>query len=98
MAQPAPARPKINTKSTQARNVPGETRESARGWTVIELDSGIPVYPPQEAEGRWRAVWTENGRRRYCEAVTEAKLATKLAKVTERLEADASAWNGPALT
>jgi hypothetical protein len=56
---------------------------------VIELDSGITVYPPQEAEGRWRAVWTENGRRRYCEAVTEAKLATKLAKVAERLEADA---------
>lgn len=105
MAQPAPARPKINTKSTQARNVPGsgrpgrrargsarvrgEARESARGRTVIELEAGITVYPPQEAGGRWRAVWTEDGRRRYCEAITEEKLAAKLAKVTERLEADA---------
>jgi hypothetical protein len=56
---------------------------------VIELSVGITAYPPQEAGGRWRAVWTEDGRRRYCEAVTEEKLAAKLAKVTERLEADA---------
>ena len=69
--------------------VRGEARESARGRTVIELEgAGITVYPPQEAGVRWRAVWTEDGRRRYCEAVTEEKLATKLAKVTERLEAD----------
>lgn len=67
----------------------GEARESARGGIVIELDAGITVYPPPEAGGRWRAVWTEDGRRRYCEAVTEEKLAAKLAKVTERLEADA---------
>jgi hypothetical protein len=105
MAQPASARPKINTESTRARNVPGsgrpgrrargsvrvrgEARESARGRTVIELDAGITVYPAQGAGGRWRAVWTEDGRRRYCEAVTEEKLATKLAKITERLEVDA---------
>jgi integrase len=56
---------------------------------VIELEVGITVYPPAETGGRWRAVWTEDGRRRYCEAVTEEKLAAKLAKVTERLEADA---------
>jgi hypothetical protein len=72
MAQLAPARPKINTESTQARNVPGsgrpgrrvrgsarvrgEARESARGRAVIELGAGITEYPPQEAEGRWRAV------------------------------------------
>jgi integrase len=56
---------------------------------VIELDAGITVYPPQENGGRWRAIWIEAGRRRYCEAVTEAKLATRLAKITERLEADA---------
>jgi hypothetical protein len=105
MAQPAPASPKINTKSTQAWNasspgvhrrlargnsrVRGEARESARGRAVIELDAGITVYPPQENGGRWRAIWIEDGRRRYCEAVAEAKLATRLAKVTERLEADA---------
>ena len=105
MAQSAPARPKINTEPTQARNVSGsgrpgrrargsarvrgEARESARGRTVIELEAGITVYPPQEAGARWRAVWTGDGRRRYCEAVTEEKLAAKLAKVTERLAADA---------
>jgi hypothetical protein len=105
MAQPAPARPKINTKPTQAWNasrpgvsrrpargsarVRGEARESARGRAVIDLDAGITVYPPQENGGRWRAVWMEDGRRRYCEAVTEAKLAARLAKITERLEADA---------
>ena len=67
----------------------GEARESAPGRTVIELEAGITVYPPQEAGGRWRAVWTEDGRRRYCEAVTGEKLVAMLAKVTERLEADA---------
>ena len=34
-------------------------------------------------------MWAEDGRRRFCEAATEAKLAAKLAKVTERLQADA---------
>jgi len=34
-------------------------------------------------------VWYENGQRRQCEAVAEDKLAVKLAKVTERLGADA---------
>ena len=111
MAQPAPARPKINTKPTQAwdasgpgvsrrpargsTRVRGEARESARGRAVIELDAGITVYPPQENGGRWRAVWIEDGRRRYCEAVTEAKLATRLAKITERLEADAPGMERP---
>jgi hypothetical protein len=37
----------------------------------------------------WRAVFTENGRRRYRQAVTEAELAAKLEKVIERLTADA---------
>jgi integrase len=111
MAQPAPARPKINTKPTQAQNasgpgvsrrpargstrVRGEARESARGLAVIELDTGITVYPPQENGGRWRAVWIEDGRRRYCEAVTEAKLAIRLAKITERLDADAPGMERP---
>ena len=61
MAQPAPARPKINTKPTQpwdasgpgvsrrpargSTRVRGEVRESARGRAVIELDAGITVYP-----------------------------------------------------
>jgi hypothetical protein len=53
----------------------------------MELDCGITVYPP-EAEGEpWRAVFTENGQRRYRQAATEARLAAKLENVRERLEA-----------
>jgi len=55
---------------------------------VIELECGITVYPAREEQGRWRAVWYENGERQQCEAVSEEKLAAKLEKVTERLEAD----------
>jgi len=111
MAQPAPARSKINTKATQARNasgpavtrrpargstrVRGDARESARGRAVIELDAGITVYPPQKDGGRWRAGWMEDSRRRYCEAVTEAKVAAKLTKITERLDADAPGMERP---
>jgi integrase len=35
------------------------------------------------------AVWYENGERQQCEAASEEKLAARLEKVTERLEADA---------
>ena len=47
------------------------------------------MYPAREEQGRWRAVWHENGERQQCEAASEAKLAARLAKVAERLEADA---------
>ena len=69
----------------------GDTRESVRGSgrVVVEVEGGITVYPPQRGGEPWRAVFTENGRRRYREAGTEGKLAAKLAKVTERLQADA---------
>jgi integrase len=56
---------------------------------VVELEGGITVYPARGEGDRWRAVWYENGRRRQCEAVTEDKLAAKLARVTERLASDA---------
>ena len=59
------------------------------GRPVIELKCGITVYPPRRSGDPWRAVWVEDGRRRYREAVTEEKLAAKLALVTERLKADA---------
>ena len=111
MAQPAPASPKTNTKSTQAWNasslgvhrrpargnsrVRGEARESARGRAVIELDAGITVYPPQENGGRWRAIWIEDGRRRYCEAVTEAKLAKGWRRLPSGSRPTHRAWNGP---
>jgi hypothetical protein len=56
---------------------------------VIELECGITVYRP-EADGEpWRAVFTENGQRRYRQGATEEKLAEKLDKVTERLRSDA---------
>jgi hypothetical protein len=111
MAQSAPARTKIPTKSPQpARGKParpagraqagrtargqvvasGTGRASTRGGgEVIELECGITVYPAREEQGRWRAVWYEDGERQQCEAVSEDKLAAKLEKVTERLEADA---------
>ena len=47
------------------------------------------LYPAREEHGRWRAVWHENGERQQCEAASEEKLAARLAKVAERLEADA---------
>ena len=62
---------------------------------VIELEAGITVYPARRAGDRWRAVWYENGRRRQCEAVTEDKLAARLARVAERLQADAPGLERP---
>ena len=38
----------------------------------------IPANPhsrPREEQGRWRAVWYENGERQQCEAASEEKLA-----------------------
>jgi integrase len=108
MAQEAPARSKIPTKSPQpARGRPARQAKASRtahgrmlaggtgraatrgGGPVIELECGITVYPAREEQGRWRAVWHENGQRQQCEAASEEKLAARLAKVTERLEADA---------
>jgi integrase len=93
--QPASRRPRgRGAQGRPARRparVAGDARGSVRdpGRQVVELDCGITVYPP-EAEGEpWRAVFTENGQRRYRQAATEAGLAAKLEKVRERLEADA---------
>ena len=79
-ARPAPGRVLAN----------GTGRAATRGGgEVVELGYGITVYPAREESGRWRAVWYEDGKRQQCEAGTEQKLAAKLEKVTERLEADA---------
>jgi bifunctional pyridoxal-dependent enzyme with beta-cystathionase and maltose regulon repressor activities len=62
---------------------------------VVEVEGGITVYPARRAGDRWRAVWYEGGRRRQCEAVTEDKLAVELARVAERLAADAPGLERP---
>ena len=62
---------------------------------VVEAECGILVYPPEAAGEPWRAVFTENGRRRFRQAMTEAELAAKLAKVTERLRAAAPDMERP---
>ena len=75
----------------------GDTRESVRqpDRPVIELDFGILVYPPETDGEPWRAVFTENGQRKYRQGATEAKLAGKLEKVRERLQADAASMERP---
>src|SRR5262249_5076413 len=61
-----------------------ETRAAAGGdREVIELDLGIPVNPPRDKGGRWRAVWHEDGVGQQCESVSEEKLAAKLEKVRQ---------------
>ena len=68
----------------------GNGRAATRGdGEVIELEYGVTVYPARSEQGRWRAVWHEDGQRQQCEAATEDKLAGKLEKVKVRLEADA---------
>ncbi|MFI5063456.1 MAG: hypothetical protein ACHP9Z_05705 [Streptosporangiales bacterium] len=95
-ARPA-GRPKKVGGTARGRVLASGTGRAATrgGGEVIELGCGITVYPAREEQGRWRAVWYENGERRQCEAVTEEKLAGKLEKVTERLEADAPSMKRP---
>ena len=104
VTQPAPGRPSRRPAGRSGPGRPprgprlsGDARESVRqsARPVIELDFGILVYPP-EADGEpWRAVFTENGQRRFRQGATEAKLAAKLEKVTERLQADAGNMERP---
>ena len=79
------------------RRVDGDVRRPVRGdrREIIEMRHGITVYPPAADGLPWRAVFTENGRQRYRQAVTEAGLAAKLAKVTERLAAEADNMERP---
>jgi hypothetical protein len=62
---------------------------------VIELDFGILVYPPETDGEPWRAVFTENGQRKYRQGATEVKLAAKLEKVKQRLSAGATNMERP---
>jgi hypothetical protein len=89
--RPGPGRP------PRGPRVSGEARDSVRqsARPVIELDFGILVYPPEIDGEPWRAVFTENGQRKYRQGATEAKLAEKLEKVKERLQADAANMERP---
>src|SRR5271166_4869105 len=86
-AQRAPVGGKKSRGGRGPARVSGDTRESVRdsARVVVEAECGILVYPPEEAGEPWRAVFTENGRRRFRQAMTEAELAAKLEKVTDRL-------------
>ena len=88
------ARPRRTGRSAFAA---GTARAVTRGdgRVVVEVEGGITVYPARRAGDRWRAVWYEGGRRRQCEAVAEDKLALKLARVAERLAADAPGLERP---
>jgi integrase len=95
--RPAPGNGKSPGRKRGPALVSGDTRESVRdaGRVVVEMEWGITVYPP-EAEGEpWRAVFAENGRRRFRQAVSEAALGVKLARVTERLAAGAPGLERP---
>src|SRR5271170_760914 len=75
--------------------IPGLHDPVASARVVVEAECGILVYPPEETGEPWRAVFTENGRRRFRQAMTEAELAAKLAKVTDRLRAGAPDMERP---
>jgi hypothetical protein len=62
---------------------------------VVEQGCGVTVYPPEVEGEPWRAVFIEDGRRRYRQGATEEKLAAKLEKIAERLEADAPDMERP---
>ena len=85
------------TPYTQARDAltVADSPGSDPARVVVEAGCGILVYPPEEAGEPWRATFTENGRRRFRQAMTEAELAAKLAKVTERLRAGAPDMERP---
>jgi hypothetical protein len=93
---PQPARGRAAGQAKCSRTASGRMLASGTGRAATpgrrpgdRVGMRITVYPAREEQGRWRAVWHENGARQQCEAASEEKLAAKLAKVTERLEADA---------
>jgi len=55
------------------RRMRSPSRASAAQRSSWTGNHGLPAA---RQRGPWRAVWIEDGRRRYCEAVTEAKLSS----------------------
>ena len=94
---PGSASAQPGRRARSGAQVRGDTRAATRGddRVVVEVEGGITVYPARCAGDRWRAVWYEDGRRRQCEAISEARLAAMLAKVSERLAADAPNMERP---
>ena len=78
----------------------GDTRESVRGSgrVVVEVEGGITVYPPQRDGEPWRAVFTENGRRRYREAGTEESWPPSWPRSPSGCRLTRRTWSGPART
>ena len=68
-SRPATARARRAARSPVFAGGAGRPATRGDGHQVIELDYGVTVYPAREGQGRWRAVWVEDGRRRYLEAV-----------------------------
>jgi integrase len=104
VTQPAPGQPSRRPaarprpgRSLEGPRVSGSARESVRqpDRPVVVVGLGILVYPPQAVGEPWRAVFTENGQRRFRQAATEAGLAAKLEKVRQRLQAGAACMERP---
>jgi hypothetical protein len=64
---PPPARGRAARQAKPSRTAPGGTGRAATqcGRPVIELECEITVYQAGEEQGRWRAVWHENGDRHH---------------------------------
>ena len=73
-ARRAPGGGKTARRGRGQARVSGDTRESVRdaARVVVDADCGITVYPPEKPGEPWRAVFTENGRRRYRQGPSEA--------------------------
>ena len=87
-------------RSPKGLRVSGEERESVRqaDRPVIEMEHGITVYPPEADGESWRAVFMENGARRFRQGATEAKLAEKLEKVRNVSRLRLPTWSGRSRT
>src|SRR5438552_1795375 len=92
VTQPAPGRPSRRPagrpgpgRPPKGPRVSGEARDSIRQppRPVIETGFGILVYPPEVGGEPWRAVFTENGQRKYRQGATEENLAEQPEKGRE---------------
>src|ERR1039457_2084922 len=75
-ARRAPGGGKTARRGRGQARVSGATPESRRDSARVGVGGkgGITVSPPEASGEPWRAVFTENGRRRYRQAMTEAEL------------------------